>query len=313
MARPDRDTPRPRLVAVGGGKGGVGKSMVAAHLAIVLGRLGYRTTLVDADLGAPNLHTLLGLARPGPGLAGFLDHDVATLAEAAVSPGVPNVSLVSGTARPGDANLNHGQKLRLLRAIATLPAEVVVIDVGAGSAYNTLDFVVIADVKLVVATPELTSLCNAYAFLKACVQRVVKKLAKDAAAEALFAGGDARPLRAALAELARTDAVLAAKIGEVLDGFGAAMVGNLIAPGEDAVIARMSHMIGDYLRLRAPVLASLPRADEVRHAAMGRGVALSETGELATSLRGLARAVVAPHAARRRGATMPQWITDEPA
>ena len=69
----------PRIIAVAGGKGGVGKSTIAVNLALALGRLGHRVTLVDADLGAANLHTMLGLLNPAAGLADFLDHRVETL------------------------------------------------------------------------------------------------------------------------------------------------------------------------------------------------------------------------------------------
>src|SRR5258707_1051271 len=66
----------PRIVATAGGKGGVGKSTIAANLALAIGRLGHRVTLVDADLGAANLHTMLGVTRPQFGLADFFDQRI---------------------------------------------------------------------------------------------------------------------------------------------------------------------------------------------------------------------------------------------
>src|SRR5207247_1125320 len=86
-----------------------------------------------------------GAARVGPGLGGFLDHEVESLLEAAIDVDAPNLRLIPGSARSGAANINAGQKLRLLRAIANLSADVVVVDVGAGAAYNTIDLFTGAD------------------------------------------------------------------------------------------------------------------------------------------------------------------------
>src|SRR5262249_31079671 len=86
----------PRIWAVGGGKGGVGKSVVTSSLAAAMAGLGRRVAVIDADLGAANLHTLLGAARPRVTLSHFLTGEVDTLAEVMVQTSVPNLWLVSG-------------------------------------------------------------------------------------------------------------------------------------------------------------------------------------------------------------------------
>src|SRR5690349_18189345 len=169
----------PRIIAVAGGKGGVDKSTIAVNLALALGRLGHRVTLVDADLGAANLHTMLGVVNPTGGLADFLDHRVDTLDALKTPVAIPTLTLVSGTSRPGSANLMKADKLRLIDAIARIDADCVVVDVGAGSSFNVVDLVAAADHKLLVLTPQLPSLHNGYALLKACVHRVVHRLAVD--------------------------------------------------------------------------------------------------------------------------------------
>src|ERR1043165_8706287 len=104
----------PRIIAVAGGKGGVGKSTIAVNLALALGRLGLRATLVDADLGAANLHTMLGGLHPTTGRGDFLDHRVEPLDALKTPVPIPTLTLVSGTSRPGAANLGKRDKLRLL-------------------------------------------------------------------------------------------------------------------------------------------------------------------------------------------------------
>ena len=255
-----------RIIAVAGGKGGVGKSLVALNLAVMLGRLGYKTTIVDGDLGAPNVHTLLGVTRPGVGLGGYLEHQIETLGEAALDVGLPNLRVVPGTSKAGAANLNAGQKVRLLKAIANLGGDVVIVDVGAGTSYNTIDLVAAADLKLIVMTPQLTSLQNAYTFLKACVQRVLRRLPEDAEARRMFdelltGDGDGRPVQRAVSILRDEQPALAASVVDVLDRFGVMLVGNMLTSDrEHAVLARISDMIADYLMLQAPIVAALPRS-----------------------------------------------------
>lgn len=317
-----------RVIAVAGGKGGVGKSVVALNLAVTLGRLGYRTTLVDADLGAPTLHTMIGLTRPGSGLGGFLDHEVASLDEVALDvTGAPNLRLVPGSARSGAANINAGQKLRLLRAIARLGGDAVVVDVGAGAAYNTLDLVAAADLKVVVMTPQLPSLQNAYAFLKACVQRSLRRLPDEAAArrrlDALMGGdGDTRPVQQAVATLHQEEPELAMAIVDVLTRFGVVLVGNMLVNERDgAVLTRMSKMISDYLMVSAPLVATFRTTEPIRRSIDTRiPVAVADVApETSAELRRLARYLLDVDIKRLRTAgrdaaaerTLPIWIERE--
>ena len=314
-----------RVIAVAGGKGGVGKSIVALNLAITMGRLGYRTTIVDADLGAPTLHTMLGVTRPGPGLGGFLDQEATSLDDVALDvAGAPNLRLVPGSARNGAANIAAAQKLRLLRALARLGGDVVIVDVGAGTSFNTIDLFAAADLKVVVMTPQLPSLQNAYAFLKACVQRSLRRLPDEAAArrrldELMGAEGDTRPVQVAVGELVDTDPELALSIVDVLGRFGVVLVGNMLVGERDRdVLARMSTMIGDYLMMQAPLAACLRTSDAVRKSIdTRRPVAMADASpDTTTELRRLARFLLDADVRRLRTAgrkaaaekTLPIWI-----
>ncbi len=313
-----------RVVAIAGGKGGVGKSVVSLNLAVLLGRFGYRTTIIDCDLGAPNIHTLLGVTRPGPGLGGYLDHEVENLADAAIDVGAPSLRVIPGTARPGAANINAGQKLRLLRAIANLGGDIVIVDVGAGTAHNTVDLVTAADLKLIVMTPQLTSLQNAYSFLKACVQRALRRLPDDtesrAVLEELLTGeGETRPVQRAVAILRDSHGELADAVVDVLARFGVMLVGNMASTERDGeVFARMSHMIADYLMIQAPVVGTLPLSDAVRTSVNARmPVALADRPpEVLTGLRAIARQILDADVRRLRVAgraqaaerTLPIWV-----
>ncbi len=181
-------TRQPREIwAVGGGKGGIGKSLITSNLGICLARSGRRVVLVDADLGGANLHTCLGLPEPKVTLSDFVLRRVKAIDEIVIRTNVPNLSLISGA---HDflmaANLNFVQKTMLLRQIAELDADVVLLDLGAGTAYNTVDFFLIAQKGIVVAVPEPTSIENCYRFIKSAFYRRLRRVVANPAVKRLI-------------------------------------------------------------------------------------------------------------------------------
>jgi flagellar biosynthesis protein FlhG len=173
-----------RIVAVGGGKGGVGKSLVAASIGIELARRGSRVVLVDCDLGGANLHTCLGIDPPRRTLSDFVNHGVERIEDVLAPTPVPNLSLVSGAFDPLDAaNPSHGQKMRFIRHLQSMEADFAVLDLAAGTHKNTLDFFLLADHKLLVLVPEASAVENAHRFVKAAFWRRLR------AASAVFGVG----------------------------------------------------------------------------------------------------------------------------
>ena len=165
--------------AIGGGKGGTGKTFLSANLAIALSVERGDIVAIDADLGGPNLHTLLGVRENGRDLGDFVRNEAARLEDIAMPTSFPGLRLVRGSENTLFlANLNHYRKLKLIRQIKSLPARGVVIDLGTGSAYNTLDLFMIASPGVLVVTPEPTAIENAYLFLKSCALRVLKVYAR---------------------------------------------------------------------------------------------------------------------------------------
>lgn len=171
----------PRIWAIGGGKGGVGKSVVASGLAVSFARCGRRVVLVDADLGAANLHTLFGEPTASGTLNDFFQKRVEHLSEIVTQTSIPRLGLISGSrALPGDANLPHAQKQKLIRHLRRVAADDVILDLSAGSAFNALDFFLAADHGVLVVVPEPTSVENAYHFLQAAFFRALRVAVRDA-------------------------------------------------------------------------------------------------------------------------------------
>lgn len=174
LAQPRTKTPR--VWAVGGGKGGIGKSLLTANLGITMAQLGRRVLVIDVDLGGANLHSCLGVTQPAKSLDAFV-HQESDLAELAVKTPVANLELISGANDfVGAANPKHQQKVRLIRKIGSLDYDIVILDLGAGTAYNTLDFFLAAEQGLLLSLPEPTSIENLYRFIKAAFYRRMRDL-----------------------------------------------------------------------------------------------------------------------------------------
>jgi flagellar biosynthesis protein FlhG len=316
--------PAARIVAVAGGKGGTGKSTVAANLALAFGRAGVRVVVVDADLGAANLHTMFGVLHPDRTLADFLDARVDGIDDV-VSSVAPSVGLAAGTSRPGAANLSASHKLRLIRAIARTEAELVLLDIGAGTSFNVIDLLAAADHKLFVLTPQLPSLHNAYALLKACVHRVVRKLPADETHRALIDSALAHESRARsipqlLPVLRPLDHELADRIVDALHRFGVGLIGNQLAgDGEVNVFSRISQLVYEQLLVHAPVLGTLRRTPALAGSLRaGAGTIAGRHDDVYAVFNQLARTILDTDLVRLRGEerttqahTMPLWIQRE--
>ena len=300
-----------RIIAVAGGKGGVGKSLLTANLAVAMAERGAAVVVVDADLGMANQHTLFGVDRPGVGLQGWLDREVGSLEEAAVPTTIAGVRLIAGTAaRVGAANIHHASKQRLLRHIRAIDADVVLIDVGAGSAYNQLDFFVMADLRLLVMTAQVTAIQNCYAFLKAGVHRAMRAAATTNEQRALVdaaaaADTDTRRVSAVVAFLRERDQELATAVERALAYFTARVIGNQMSGERDRrVLGSIARMIDDFLGVRATIIGSVPNSRALHDSVNQRRPLLAHAGggDVAAELRQIARVLLAEDIKRIRGA-----------
>lgn len=160
------------ILPVASGKGGVGKSAVSVNLAISLAQKGKKVILCDFDFGGANLHTLLGLKNNQAGMGNFIYRQVASLESLLQETGIENLQFIAGDCLfPGTANMDFFMKKKIMKDLAQLSVDYIILDLGGGSSYNTLDFFLLTYNPLLVTTPEITSIMNAYSFLKGAVFR----------------------------------------------------------------------------------------------------------------------------------------------
>ncbi|HEB10944.1 MAG TPA: MinD/ParA family protein [Spirochaetales bacterium] len=172
-----------QILTLGSGKGGVGKSLIAANLSIAIAQAGKNVVLVDLDLGGSNVHTILGFRSLAEGIGTYLSNTKLPFENIVLPTPYSGLRFIPGDAEiPGLANIKSFQKKKLMRKIFSLKADFVIIDLGAGTSYNILDFFLMSSAGLIVATPSLISILNAYLFLKNSVFRLMYSLfPKDSA------------------------------------------------------------------------------------------------------------------------------------
>ena len=287
---PDAAAPGPAaqrarsIVAFGGGKGGIGKSLVAANVGIALARTGQRVLLVDADLGGANLHTCLGVPQPAATLSDFVLRGV-PLAKLAVPTGIEGLGLVSGALDALDAANPRAQvRAKLLEELQAQDVDYLLLDLGAGTGVHTLDFFLLANHGVLVVLPEPTSVENAYRFLKASLFRRLQQLARELGVEKLAEGAlgsrdsAMRTPADVVAHVRGTDPAAADALSTALQAYRVKLVVNQVrAPADESVGPAVASAWKKFFGLEMDYLGGIPYDDAAWRAVRRRRPLLLDT------------------------------------
>jgi flagellar biosynthesis protein FlhG len=164
--------------AIGGGKGGTGKTLLTSQIAVSLSLKGKRVVMIDADYGGANLHSYFNAGGITTSLKGFFN-EKKNLTELISPTSIPNLFLIRGDQYDVDANkITYAQKQKFLRQIKKLDADYVLLDLAAGSDADTIDTFLIADKGILVTIPDITALDNLFQFIKTAYFRKIQQLLK---------------------------------------------------------------------------------------------------------------------------------------
>lgn len=161
---------RATIFAVTSGKGGVGKTSLSVNVACEFSRRGYRTIIVDTDLGLANAHILAGI-KPEKTLSDYISGKC-ELADIIVD-GPCQVKFISGGSGVKDmANLDDNGRAQICVAVEDLApfCDVIILDTGAGVSKGVTDFVTLADQTVLVTTSNFAAIADAYGIVKVIVQ-----------------------------------------------------------------------------------------------------------------------------------------------
>ena len=166
-----------RIIPIASGKGGVGKSLVSANLGVAFAQNGQRVVLADLDLGASNLHLVLGHHSPKKGIGSFLSNTKANVfSDVIAETDVRGLRFIPGDNEvPGLANLTAPQRKALVKQFLALKndTDILILDLGAGTHQSILDFFLFSNQGIIVSAPAVTAVLNAYVFLKNTVYRLM--------------------------------------------------------------------------------------------------------------------------------------------
>lgn len=299
-------TPLPRsrreIWCVGGGKGGIGKSLITAALGWQVARMGRRVVLVDVDLGGANLHTCLGVPPPTMTLGDFIQRRVERIEDVAVETPQAGLRLISGASELGAANINYAQKTRILNRIRALDVDIVLIDLGAGTSFNILDFFLLADQAILTVVPEPTSIENGYRFIKSALYRRLRSAADrellreivDSALDPKNPLGIRTPAEL-IARVEREDTAVAAAMKREMATFRPRFIVNQVRSAGDVTVGhQLVSACVRHLGIRASYAGYVHYDDAVWQSVRRRKLFMADapTSVAAEEIRQLARGLV---------------------
>ena len=266
------------IIAVGGAKGGVGKSALAANLAVGLALLGQRVVLADLDLGGADVHLYLGVKSLSKTWNDFLDKKVNSIEEIITPTPYEGLKLIGGdSSRLGSENLPYSQKQKIMRHLREMEGDYLILDLGGNSSYNVLDFFLFADLKIVISGTEPASILDSYSFVKVSVYRLLErffsehKSFKDLAQKIKNGSlGQSKDLSldSIFKEVRERDASAHDKLKDRYDRFCVSLVVNMAENRKDFQIAEsMQRVLKEKCFLDVGILGTMPFDKLARRAA----------------------------------------------
>ncbi len=266
-----------KIIPIASGKGGVGKTVLAANIGIALGKAGYRTVLVDLDLGGSNLHSVLGIKNKYLGIGNFVSGKLVPFKDIVLRTEFPNLFFIPGDVLvPGTADLIYAQRKSIIGNLLKLEMDYIILDLGSGSHFPTLDFFLTSNAGILVVVPQVPSILNTYSLLKNTLfrllnrafakQKVVaeylKKIQKETSPNSIPAIGKI------ITEISRLDPESGIQARQYIQSLKPHLIVNMAKGPEDlAIVESLRNLVQKNLEIPLGCLGVVFR-DEVVHASV---------------------------------------------
>ena len=265
----------PRLIAIGGGKGGIGKTVMTASMGVGLAALKRDVVVVDADLGGANLHSVMGIEKPARTFFNFINGEYGTLDEIMVEyPHSENLHVICGASgSAGVAHIPYYKKLKFIRHLKKINADFVILDLGAGTSNNVLDLFLAADTGIVLVNPDPLSILEGYNFVKQFLyRRIIREfrqnngpleIIKKYATTEIFKS--TTTVENLLTEVQDTDGEVGSRLEKILAELCPSLLLNmLVEPDDETNGLAVKVAAKDLLSIELNYLGSVRKDDTVR-------------------------------------------------
>ncbi|MFQ3619637.1 MAG: AAA family ATPase [Spirochaetales bacterium] len=263
-----------KIIPIASGKGGVGKTVLTANLGIALGKAGFRTLLVDLDLGGSNLHSVLGIKNKFPGIGNFLSGKSLSFKEIILRTEYPNVFFIPGDVLvTGTADLMYTQRKRIIDNLMKIEADYILLDLGSGTHSTTLDFFLSSNAGLLVAIPQVPSILNSYSFLKNALFRLLTRIFsknKEVAEYLKQIQKEVQPnsipsISKILKEVKKLDAEGSGQARQFLQAFKPHLIVNMAKdPGDLAIVESLRNLVQKNLEIPFGCLGIVFRDERIQ-------------------------------------------------
>ena len=261
------------IIPVGGGKGGIGKSVISTNLAVGIALSGQKVVLMDGDFGASNLHALLGISHPLYGFQDLFTNDKAP-DSLLIETGISNLKFISSAGdNPGSANIDSERVKKIISFIKKIDADTVILDLGPGTSFNVLDFFNISSTGIIMSSPETTSVMKTFSFIRSALfRRLSKKLKNLSALQKLVDYSklskndlETYTLATLRENIKKVDETQIKKLDEIVNEFKPAIIINRVRNKKDLLAGNnLVNLAKKYLEVELNYIGYVVESDGVR-------------------------------------------------
>jgi len=266
------------IFGIGGGKGGVGKTSLTVSMGVALASHGHKVVIVDSDLGGSNLHNYLGINNPEYTFFDFYTMNKSSLNDIILPTSCENLFFISGACGTlGLANPKYSQKLRFIRSLSKIEANYILLDLGAGSSYNVIDFFLAAGDGIVISSPEPASIQETFHFLKKALMRKLSRTFKNQSElSSLFLSDESvwndpkfYSIKKLYKDVEKIDKDSASIFRGIIQKFQPKLILNMVMNSSEVKEGiSLKTAVGELLSIEMDFWGTIPYDDKVREAAM---------------------------------------------